>query len=84
MTRSGLPLPSSMLKKLACPRKAIEFQMLYGIRRDLQEQLVKEGYPVRVLRSIWYALVSLLYAPPGGTTGQYLVLHLELSSGSEE
>lgn len=25
-----------------------EFQMLYGIRRDLQEQLVKEGYPVRV------------------------------------
>jgi len=30
------------------PKDAIEFQMLYGIRRDLQEQLVKEGYPVRV------------------------------------
>jgi proline dehydrogenase len=25
-----------------------EFQMLYGIRRDLQEQLVREGYNVRV------------------------------------
>ena len=29
-------------------KRAIEFQMLYGIRRDLQEQLVKEGYPVRI------------------------------------
>jgi proline dehydrogenase len=25
-----------------------EFQMLYGIRRDLQEQLVREGYRLRV------------------------------------
>jgi len=25
-----------------------EFQMLYGVRRDLQQQLVKEGYGVRV------------------------------------
>jgi proline dehydrogenase len=25
-----------------------EFQMLYGIRRDLQESLVNEGYQVRV------------------------------------
>jgi proline dehydrogenase len=30
------------------PREAFEFQMLYGIRRDLQRQLVKEGYRVRV------------------------------------
>lgn len=30
------------------PRRALEFQMLYGIRRDLQEQLAREGYPVRV------------------------------------
>ena len=29
-------------------RKAFEFQMLYGIRRDLQQKLVKEGYGVRV------------------------------------
>lgn len=30
------------------PASAFEFQMLYGIRRDLQEQLVNEGYNVRV------------------------------------
>ncbi len=30
------------------PREALEFQMLYGIRRDLQMQLAAEGYPVRV------------------------------------
>jgi len=35
-------------EKVGLPKGAIEFQMLYGIRRDLQEQLVKEGYPVRV------------------------------------
>jgi proline dehydrogenase len=34
--------------KVGLPKNAIEFQMLYGIRRDLQEQLVQEGYPVRV------------------------------------
>jgi proline dehydrogenase len=34
-----------------------EFQMLYGIRRDLQQQLVQEGYRVRVYVSYgtqWY------------------------------
>jgi proline dehydrogenase len=34
--------------KLNLPKNAMEFQMLIGIRRDLQEQLVKEGYWVRV------------------------------------
>lgn len=39
------------------PKDAIEFQMLYGIRRDLQEELAEEGYPVRVYvpyGSEWY------------------------------
>ena len=36
----------SDLRKL--PRDAFEFQMLYGIRRDLQRQLVKEGCGVRL------------------------------------
>ena len=34
-----------------------EFQMLYGIKRDLQRRLVKEGYNVRVyvpFGSEWY------------------------------
>ena len=35
-------------EKVGLPKEAMEFQMLYGIRRDLQEQLVKQGYPVRV------------------------------------
>ena len=34
--------------KVGLPKDALEFQMLYGIRRDLQEQLVKDGYLVRV------------------------------------
>jgi proline dehydrogenase len=36
------------VEKVGLPKEAIEFQMLYGIRRDLQEQLVRAGYPVRV------------------------------------
>lgn len=35
-------------KKYALPNSSIEFQMLYGIRRDLQQELVAAGYPVRV------------------------------------
>ncbi len=30
------------------PRNAFEFQMLHGIRRDLQQRLVKEGWGMRV------------------------------------
>ena len=43
------------LKKL--PRDAFEFQMLYGIRRDLQRRLVAEGYRVRLyvpFGKAWY------------------------------
>jgi len=35
-------------QSVGLPQKAIEFQMLYGIRRDLQEGLAAEGYPVRI------------------------------------
>lgn len=38
-------------------KAAFEFQMLYGIRRDLQEKLVKQGYNMRVYvpyGSQWY------------------------------
>jgi proline dehydrogenase len=35
-------------EKAGLPKSGLEFQMLNGIRRDLQEALVKEGYPVRV------------------------------------
>lgn len=36
------------IKKHRIPSTRYEFQMLYGIRRDLQLQLVKEGYKMRV------------------------------------
>jgi proline dehydrogenase len=35
-------------RQVDLPADALEFQMLYGIRRDLQDQLVQAGYPVRV------------------------------------
>jgi len=35
-------------EKIGASRDSFEFQMLYGIRRDLQQQLVREGYRVRV------------------------------------
>ncbi|HTD20754.1 MAG TPA: proline dehydrogenase family protein [Ktedonobacteraceae bacterium] len=38
-------------------KEAFEFQMLYGIRRDLQEKLVKQGYNMRIYvpyGSQWY------------------------------
>ncbi|MEJ2747956.1 MAG: proline dehydrogenase family protein [Anaerolineae bacterium] len=39
------------------PSEAFEFQMLYGIRRDLQESLARDGYHVRVYipyGTAWY------------------------------
>src|SRR5207237_8525052 len=39
------------------PRDAFEFQMLYGIRRDLQRRLAREGWRMRVyipFGTAWY------------------------------
>ncbi len=45
-------------------RDAFEFQMLYGVRRDLQEQLVRAGWTVRV------------YVPYGGQWYPYFMRRL--------
>jgi proline dehydrogenase len=45
-------------------RDAFEFQMLYGIRRDLQQQLVRDGYRIRV------------YVPFGGAWYPYYMRRL--------
>jgi proline dehydrogenase len=37
-----------LIDSLGLPKQAVEFQMLYGIRRDLQEELAAAGYAVRV------------------------------------
>lgn len=34
--------------RIGLPKAGLEFQMLHGIRRDLQERLAGEGWPVRV------------------------------------
>ncbi len=36
------------VERLGLPKDALEFQMLYGIRRDLQVALARDGFPVRV------------------------------------
>jgi proline dehydrogenase len=43
--------------EIGLPKESLEFQMLFGIRRDLQEKLSREGFPVRVYvpyGSEWY------------------------------
>jgi proline dehydrogenase len=46
------------------PKSAFEFQMLYGVRRDLQQQLVRDGYNMRV------------YVPYGKTWYPYFMRRL--------
>jgi proline dehydrogenase len=36
------------MQRESISKEAFEFQMLYGVRRDLQEQLARDGYNVRV------------------------------------
>lgn len=48
---------AAVAKRLGVPPDRFEFQMLYGIRRDLQRQLVRRGYRLRVYvpyGSEWY------------------------------
>ena len=45
------------VRALSKPASAFEFQMLYGVRRDLQQQLLREGYNLRVyvpFGEAWY------------------------------
>ena len=39
---------TALIEREAIPRDRFEFQMLYGVRRDLQDKLVAAGYGVRV------------------------------------
>jgi len=45
---SCIEYTKTCLKAAGLPREAMEFQMLNGIRRDLQMQLASAGFPVRV------------------------------------
>ena len=52
------------------PRDTFEFQMLYGIRRDLQASLSAEGYPVPRVRAVRQGMVSVLHAAAGRAARQ--------------
>jgi proline dehydrogenase len=48
-------------EKSKIPKEQFEFQLLYGVRRDLQKQLASEGYTVRAYIPYghdWYAYFS--------------------------
>jgi proline dehydrogenase len=52
----------SLTRQLAASRnEPYEFQMLYGVRTELQRQLIEEGYPLRVylpFGSQWYPYLT--------------------------
>jgi proline dehydrogenase len=52
------------VKREGIAKDAFEFQMLYGVRRDLQQQLVRDGYRMRV------------YVPYGKTWYPYFMRRL--------
>jgi len=37
-----------LIRQRRIPPEKYEFQMIYGVRRDLQEQVVRQGHPLRV------------------------------------
>ena len=51
-------------KSIGLPKKGLEFQMLFGIRADVQDKLARKGFPVRV------------YVPYGGEWYPYFVRRL--------
>lgn len=47
----------AVIARRGMPPSAVEFQMLYGVRRDLQRDLARQGFPVRLYvpyGSAWY------------------------------
>ena len=52
---------------------SFEFQMLYGIRRDLQRKLIDAGLPAAAVRSLRDGVVSVLHAAAGRAAGELVV-----------
>ncbi len=46
--RRRIAYAQQQIEKLGLPRDVVEFQMIYGIHRELQAELVAAGYPMRV------------------------------------
>ena len=62
------------------PRERYEYQMLYGVRSELQRELVRSE-PTCVLISFGERVVPVFRAAPGGTHGQPSLLPAAASSG---
>ncbi len=67
-------------EKIGLNHQAFEFQMLYGIRRDLQKNLAGQGYRVRVYVPYGNSLVPLFYASHGRETCEPLVYRFQFLS----
>lgn len=51
----------AFIKEQGIPNERYEWQMIYGVRRDLQEQLLAEGYNIRIyipFGAAWYPYFS--------------------------
>lgn len=46
--QTRIRLAKEYAREIGLPKEGLEFQMLHGIRGDLQKSLVAEGYPVRI------------------------------------
>jgi proline dehydrogenase len=60
------------IKQHNIPADSYEFEMLYGVKRDLQQQLLKEGHAVRVYLPFgmsWYPHFSRRLAASGFSLG---------------
>lgn len=71
------------VRERGIPSDGFEFQMLYGIRRDLQDSLAEEGYRVRVYipyGSEWYPYLSRRLAERPANLW-FFVSHLVRRSG---
>ena len=57
-------------QKEKIPASAFEFQMLYGVRRDLQQKLVKEGWRCRVYIPFGTEWYPYFMRAAGGAPGE--------------
>ena len=62
-----------VVEKSGLPKDQFEFQMLYGVRRDLQRQAGGGGVWGSDVYSVWAGMVPVLYAAVGGTAGECAV-----------
>ncbi len=66
--------------KVGLPADALEFQMIYGIRKGSARKVPGGRVSPASLCPLWDSMVSVLHAPAGGTPGEPVVFPFELIS----